>query len=68
VVLVSFGSIVDVSKMNKELRDAFLQAFASFPEYEFIWKMGNSSDFRNYANVHPMNWVEQTAVLGKFYV
>jgi hypothetical protein len=71
VVLFSFGSIVDTTKMDTRIRDSFLKAFAHFPDYEFIWKFdgpeGQQADvFQNYTNVHPFEWVDQTSILGEF--
>ena len=80
-VLFSFGSIADTRKMGPAMRRAFLDAFARFPEVEFIWKFARnettSSIFAVTAaeetllsgaappNVHTFDWVDQKAILGK---
>ncbi|KAK0394200.1 hypothetical protein QR680_000614 [Steinernema hermaphroditum] len=66
VVLFSFGGIVDTRYMSDELKTAFLQAFARFPDYNFIWK-SNLSDaqtiMERYPNVHLVQWMDQTTIL-----
>jgi hypothetical protein len=70
-VLVSFGSMADTRKMPPLLRAAFFNAFAHFPCFQFIWKFNrNESDpdetalLQQTPNMHPVQWVEQKAILG----
>ncbi|KAH7706827.1 CRE-UGT-54 protein, partial [Aphelenchoides avenae] len=68
VVYFSFGSIVDTKSMPTRVRDVFLESFAEFPEYTFIWKIaGSSEDFKEafvpYMNVYPFEWVDQASIL-----
>ncbi|KAL7070150.1 hypothetical protein ACQ4LE_010449, partial [Meloidogyne hapla] len=69
VVLVSFGSMVDTKRMEKSQKLAFLRAFASFPEYTFIWKYEFSDDqdaklfVREAPNVHAFKWMDQKSIL-----
>ncbi|KAL3069538.1 hypothetical protein niasHT_034720 [Heterodera trifolii] len=46
---------------------AFLEAFAHFPNYEFIWKVELSDEdakvFAKYKNVHPVKWMDQKSLL-----
>ncbi|KAI6198648.1 Glucuronosyltransferase [Aphelenchoides besseyi] len=70
VILVSFGSIVDTTHMKPRIRDAFLDAFARFPDYEFIWKVSDVNEnnlshlaLTRYPNVHPVNWMNQQSIL-----
>lgn len=55
--------------MNERVRNAFLESFAEFPDYEFIWKyegeIQEEEVFKNYTNVHPFDWLDQMAILGK---
>ncbi|KAI6225040.1 UDP-glucuronosyltransferase [Aphelenchoides besseyi] len=70
VILVSFGSIVNTDHMKPEIRDAFLDAFGQFPDYQFIWKVTNANGNNltdltstRYTNVHPVNWMNQPSIL-----
>ncbi|TKR94704.1 hypothetical protein L596_008962 [Steinernema carpocapsae] len=70
VVLFSFGSIADTRKMKLFMKKAFVNAFAQFPDYEFIWKFtpldANESHWvDSYDNIHRVNWMDQTTILGK---
>jgi hypothetical protein len=73
VVLISFGSLVNTEFMRPEMRKQLLEIFASFPDYQFVWRFTELSDdilndVRNYSNVHAFKWLQQTAILGKFRV
>ncbi|KAH7662419.1 CBN-UGT-53 protein, partial [Aphelenchoides avenae] len=67
VVLFSFGSITDTTKMSKEMKLAFLEAFARFPNTNFIWKLqttGNDSQLlERYPNVHVVDGLDQVSIL-----
>ncbi|KAI6170748.1 Glucuronosyltransferase [Aphelenchoides bicaudatus] len=68
VVLVSFGSLVNTLYMKESMRKQFLEMFASFPDYQFIWRFTEVNDeiltdVKNYTNVHVFKWVQQTAIL-----
>ncbi|KAH7726095.1 Protein UGT-54 [Aphelenchoides avenae] len=67
VVLFSFGSIADTRKMPVEMKKAFLEAFARYPDYRFIWKSRASDDvhrmLRNVQNVHVFEWIDQVSIL-----
>ncbi|KAI1717675.1 UDP-glucoronosyl and UDP-glucosyl transferase domain-containing protein [Ditylenchus destructor] len=39
IVLFSFGSLADTKLLDPKIKEAFFKSFASFPEYEFIWKL-----------------------------
>ncbi|KAL3084226.1 hypothetical protein niasHS_009714 [Heterodera schachtii] len=66
-VIVSFGTFADINSMKREMKMAFLEAFAHFPNYEFIWKVELSDDdakvFAKYKNVHPVKWMDQKSLL-----
>lgn len=69
VVLFSFGTMADTDQMPERLKHAFLDAFASFSDYQFIWKYTpNEADekrLRKYPNVHTFEWIDQVSVLGE---
>ncbi|KAI6198180.1 Glucuronosyltransferase [Aphelenchoides besseyi] len=61
-VLVSFGSIVDTTHMNRKLRDQFLKAFSRFPGFQFVWKVTRIDEsLQSALKKHPNN--TQTLVL-----
>ncbi|PAV61366.1 hypothetical protein WR25_26374 [Diploscapter pachys] len=64
VVLFSLGSVVNGDKMPEDVRSAFLDAFRSFPDYQFVWK--SSKNFQanfTHPNVHYQSWVPQVDLL-----
>uniref|UniRef100_A0A915DLM2 glucuronosyltransferase n=1 Tax=Ditylenchus dipsaci TaxID=166011 RepID=A0A915DLM2_9BILA len=67
VVLLSFGSLTNTSKMTNQMKKSYLNAFAHFPTYDFIWKLkpgdNESAIFASVPNVHVVNWFDQKAVL-----
>ncbi|KAI1718217.1 UDP-glucoronosyl and UDP-glucosyl transferase domain-containing protein [Ditylenchus destructor] len=67
VVLVSFGTFADSSRMPEDIRMAFINMFTAFPTYEFIWKfMPGSNDqilINNGSNMHLSDWVDQASIL-----
>jgi hypothetical protein len=70
VVLISFGSLVRTAYMKPEVRKQLLDAFASFPDYEFVWRFTElndeiRTDLKHYPNVHAFKWLQQTSILGK---
>ncbi|KAI1706739.1 UDP-glucoronosyl and UDP-glucosyl transferase domain-containing protein [Ditylenchus destructor] len=67
VVLFSFGSLADTKLLDQKIKEAFFKSFASFPEYEFIWKLelsANESWMQSIApNVHLFDWFDQRSIL-----
>ncbi|KAH7718386.1 CRE-UGT-15 protein [Aphelenchoides avenae] len=65
VVLFSFGSIIETTKMPTHMIKAFFSAFAKFPEYQFIWKCRSKGNYSKIVpkNVHFFEWVDQVSVL-----
>jgi len=68
VVLFSFGSLADPTGMSERMKRAFLRAFSSFPDYDFVWKYNEvgeneSAMFAQHPNVHVFDWVTQKAML-----
>ncbi|KAL3120169.1 hypothetical protein niasHT_008923 [Heterodera trifolii] len=57
----------NVMASYEEMKMAFLEAFAHFPNYEFIWKVELSDEdakvFAKYKNVHPVKWMDQKSLL-----
>ncbi|TKR71841.1 hypothetical protein L596_019376 [Steinernema carpocapsae] len=67
VILFSLGSIVNTTLMPDAQKSAFIEAFRQFPDYEFVWKVDQTDIlykmFRNYSNVHTIDWIDQTTLL-----
>ncbi|CAD5228143.1 unnamed protein product [Bursaphelenchus xylophilus] len=65
VIYVSFGSMMQSSLMPDAFKQAFIEAFASFPEVQFIWKYENAS--HNVAagieNIVTGTWLPQREIL-----
>uniref|UniRef100_A0A8R1HTG4 glucuronosyltransferase n=1 Tax=Caenorhabditis japonica TaxID=281687 RepID=A0A8R1HTG4_CAEJA len=68
VVIFSFGTQVPTKKVPIEIRKNFVAAFKKFPDFLFLWKYDNatmdSELFRNAPNVHRVEWLPQTDLLG----
>ncbi|CAK5041326.1 unnamed protein product [Meloidogyne enterolobii] len=77
-ILVSFGSVADPSQMPKEMFNNLMNAFASFPEYNFILKSNdygekliknesrislNKNEYNLPENVYKFGWVKQRDIL-----
>ncbi|KHN78140.1 Putative UDP-glucuronosyltransferase ugt-50 [Toxocara canis] len=67
VVLFSLGSITRTKAISFELKLAFLEAFAHFPEYDFIMKLDVDPEsaklIAKYRNVHYFKWIDQVNIL-----
>ena len=65
VILFSFGSVVQSSFMKPELKQAFLEAFAEFPEINFLWKYEKDEHqiAKGYKNVFTGKWLPQNDIL-----
>ncbi|KAH7706462.1 UDP-glucoronosyl and UDP-glucosyl transferase, partial [Aphelenchoides avenae] len=65
VVLVSFGTMAKSSLMPNATKQAFLDAFAQFPNITFLWKYETPED--GTADAHPnvvlVKWQPQTSLL-----
>ncbi|KAI1706884.1 UDP-glucoronosyl and UDP-glucosyl transferase domain-containing protein [Ditylenchus destructor] len=70
VVLFSFGSMADTKVLNPQTKRAFFNAFAKFPDYEFIWKLelteNDAGLVGSAPNVHIFEWFDQRGILGTF--
>uniref|UniRef100_A0A8R1E9W5 glucuronosyltransferase n=1 Tax=Caenorhabditis japonica TaxID=281687 RepID=A0A8R1E9W5_CAEJA len=68
VVLFSFGTQVPSKKVPIEIRRNFVAAFKQFPDFLFLWKYDNvttdSELFADAPNVHRVEWLPQTDLLG----
>lgn len=68
VILFSFGTIVNETRLTAVTRQAILDAFSEFPDYEFIWKNsavdGWTISTHVPSNVHVFPWIDQVAILG----
>uniref|UniRef100_A0AC35GC96 Glucuronosyltransferase n=1 Tax=Panagrolaimus sp. PS1159 TaxID=55785 RepID=A0AC35GC96_9BILA len=65
VILFSFGSVVQSHQMPSKYKKAFLEAFAEFPEINFIWKYEKDEDqiAKGYSNVFTEKWLPQNDIL-----
>jgi len=66
-VLFSFGSLIQTTSVPLNAKLNILQAFNSFPEYSFIWKIHEDDEVRlhlqNFTNIHPITWLPQIPLL-----
>ncbi|RCN27906.1 UDP-glucoronosyl and UDP-glucosyl transferase [Ancylostoma caninum] len=64
MVVMSFGSVVHAELMPEHWKTAFLNAFARFPQYEFLIRYA-SDDLKDRLppNVHIHRWLPQTDLL-----
>uniref|UniRef100_A0A915D7N2 glucuronosyltransferase n=1 Tax=Ditylenchus dipsaci TaxID=166011 RepID=A0A915D7N2_9BILA len=65
VILFSFGSVVQSNQMSPEIKKAFLDAFAEFPDINFVWKYEKDEDqvAKDYKNVFTGKWLPQNEFL-----
>ncbi|KAE9547375.1 hypothetical protein FO519_009414 [Halicephalobus sp. NKZ332] len=65
VIYFSLGSVVHSSSMPESYKRAFLEAFAEFPEINFIWKYERESDniAKDLKNVFTFDWLPQNDIL-----
>ncbi|KAE9546521.1 hypothetical protein FO519_010267, partial [Halicephalobus sp. NKZ332] len=65
VIYFSFGSVAQSSYMPEPHKKAFLEAFAEFPEINFIWKYEKASDniAKGLKNVFTFDWLPQNEIL-----
>ena len=61
VILVSFGSVF--SNFPPQITHRFAAAFASFPEYTFLWRFSNKENLELPANVIAKEWLPQNDLL-----
>ena len=56
--------------MKSETKKAFLDAFARFPDINFLWKyeIDEHQITKGYANVFTGKWLPQNDILGKGYL
>ncbi|PIO71140.1 hypothetical protein TELCIR_06969 [Teladorsagia circumcincta] len=66
-VLFCMGTIVYSKDMPEWMKNVFIETFALFPNMTFLWKYEDPDDviFKNIPNVHPVEWIPQTDLLGK---
>ncbi|CAD5209857.1 unnamed protein product [Bursaphelenchus okinawaensis] len=65
VVLVSFGTVAKASEMPKQLSDALVDTFKSYPKINFIWKYEVEDTVgANVTNLFKRPWVPQHDLLG----
>ncbi|KAE9546957.1 hypothetical protein FO519_009831, partial [Halicephalobus sp. NKZ332] len=65
-IVFSLGSIVKTSSVPDSVKKNFVNAFSSFKDYNFIWKVDEEEDhelFKNSTNVYPIKWIQQIELL-----
>ena len=62
IVVVSFGS--SASKLPDKAMAAFLEAFAQFPDYAFVWKLPNADKYTLPKNIIALPWLPQNDLMG----
>lgn len=62
-VYISFGSVVDVTKMPTQLLNIFFEAFAAFPKLRFLWRWGGTLPKDIPDNAMLQNWFPQQDLL-----
>ena len=63
VIFVSFGSVLKGSLMTVQNKRILIRAFASFPEYDFLWKWDEVEMLGKPDNVLLAKWLPQQDVL-----
>ncbi|VDM38517.1 unnamed protein product [Toxocara canis] len=64
IVVMSFGSIANVTLMPASWKDSLIGAFRRFPEIEFIMRYpARDLDHKLPSNVHISNWIPQVDLL-----
>ncbi|KAI1699828.1 UDP-glucoronosyl and UDP-glucosyl transferase domain-containing protein [Ditylenchus destructor] len=65
VILFSFGSVVQSSIMPDAMKRLFLDAFAEFPDINFLWKYEKDEHqvAKGYKNVFTGKWLPQNDIL-----
>lgn len=65
VIYFSLGSNMLGTSLPEEKRNAFLSAFAKFPNYHIIWKWETHAYFPGQAeNIKFVKWIPQQDLLG----
>ncbi|ODM87916.1 UDP-glucuronosyltransferase 1-7C [Orchesella cincta] len=64
-IYISFGTYADFQKMDAPTQNAIIRAMQSFPELQFVWKVGNDTLLKNFpkGNVYISNWMPQQDIL-----
>jgi hypothetical protein len=69
LIIVNFGSVVNMGKMPDDAFNHFLTLFSKYPRYEFLWKFEHPTEeqknkLKEHKNVHIKGWLNQLALLG----
>ena len=68
VIYFSLGSNMQGTSLPEEKRNAFLDAFARFPNYHIIWKWETDMHFPGQAeNIKFKKWIPQQDLLGNVH-
>ncbi|KAI6187492.1 UDP-glucuronosyltransferase [Aphelenchoides besseyi] len=60
LVIFSLGTVSNTTNMPPNMLNSFLEAFAQFPDYDFLWRMeAEVPNAHKYTNVHLLKWLPQ---------
>ncbi|CAL8109967.1 unnamed protein product [Orchesella dallaii] len=64
-IYVSFGTYADFQRMDVPTQQALIGAMRSFPDLQFVWKVGNDSLVNEFPkrNVYISSWMPQQDIL-----
>jgi hypothetical protein len=75
LVLFSLGTVMDTAKrMTEQQFEAILQSMGRFPDFLFVFRLSEGDhrigepSRRGMDNVLATDWVDQPAILGRFWV
>lgn len=66
-IYISFGTSVQISKSNHEIREKFFNTFGNMTNLQFVWKWEGEipKNAGNYPNIYFSNWLPQQDLIGK---
>jgi hypothetical protein len=82
LIVVSFGTLIRIATMDKEIFECFLAAFKNLQDYEFLWKVDKVKkpdvdlddatkhrleQMKAAGNIRPVDWFNQMDLLGMYF-
>lgn len=67
-IYVSFGTVAEFTKFDREIREAFVNMTYKFPNLQFIWKSKYEIKEKLPSNVHVDKWLPQADILGSCFL
>lgn len=65
-IYVSFGTVFEFKKLDKDVQEAFVHALLQFPDIQFIWKSAEGVGVDLPPNFLVSKWLPQQDILGKY--